>query len=112
MGHQTVSDGDGSFELIAVHYGYQWYLDIAFVVSGAALMVSAFTYSTRSSYGSVLLFVSGIMMILNMATVSNIWITFASAALHYIAVCILASTGSGYIIPRIASEYEYKTISK
>ena len=96
---------------ITGHSGYQWYLDIAFVVSGAALMVSAFTYSTRSSYGSVLLFVSGIMMILNMATVSNIWITFASAALHYIAVCILASTGSGYIIPRIASEYEYKTIS-
>jgi hypothetical protein len=48
-------------------------------------------------------------MILNMVPESDIWISFASAALYYIAVCALASTGSGYIIPRIASEYESHT---
>ena len=89
--------------------GYQWYLEIAYIVSGAALVVSAFTYSTRSSQGSMLLFVSGILMILNTVSGNNIWVNFASAALYYIAVCTLASTGSGYIIPRIASEYESHT---
>lgn len=45
-------------------------------------------------------------MILNTVLAGNIWIRFASAACYYIAVCTLASTGSGFIIPRIVSEYE------
>jgi hypothetical protein len=94
--------------LAAGHSGHQWYLEIAYIITGAALVVSAFTYSARTSRGSVLLFASGILMILNTASVSNIWVSFASAALYYIAVCALASTGSGYIIPRISSEYEIR----
>ena len=88
------------------HSGIQWYLDIAYIVSGTALMVSAFTYSARSSRGSILLFASGMVMILNTALGSNMWVSFASAALYYISVCIMASIGSGFIIPRISSEYK------
>ena len=92
--------------IVVGHSGYLRYLEIAYIVTGAALVVSAFTYSARTSRGSVLLFASGILMFLSMAPGSNIWIKFISAALYYIAVCALASTGSGYIIPRIASEFE------
>lgn len=88
------------------HSGSQRNLEIAYIVSGTALMVSAFTYSARSSHGSILLFASGILMILNTALGGNIWVSFASAAVYYIAVCIIASIGSGFIIPRIASEYK------
>ena len=88
------------------HSGLQWYLDIAYIVSGTALMVSAFTYSARSSRGSILLFASGMLMMLNTAMESNMWVSFASAALYYIAVCVMASIGSGFIIPRLAPEYK------
>ena len=88
------------------HSGSQRNLEIAYIVSGTALMVSAFTYSARSSHGSILLFASGILTILNTALGGNIWVSFASAAVYYIAVCIIASIGSGFIIPRIAPEYK------
>ena len=91
-------------KMMTFHSGYYRYLDIAYVVTGAALAVSAFTYSTRASSGSVLLLISGILRILNTEPFINIWVGVASAALYYIAVCTLAGTGSGFMIPRIASD--------
>lgn len=86
-------------------FGYMAYAAYAYVICGAALLVTSFTHSARISRGSFLLFVAGIMIIINTATGNNFLLHFVSAALHYIAVCILASTGSGFSLPTLVPEY-------
>jgi hypothetical protein len=68
-------------------------------------MVTSFTHSARISRGSFLLFTAGILIVLNTARGNNFFLHFGSAALHYIAVCMVASAGSGFTLPSIASEY-------
>ena len=85
--------------------GYLWYIEIIYMIAGAALVVTGFTHSARTARGTILLFAAGILMILNLAKGEIFAFHLVSAALHYIAVCILASTGSGVIIPRIVPEY-------
>ena len=81
------------------------YLAMAYIITGAALVVTAFTHSSRTSRGSILLFIAGILIVLNIVQESGTLMHIASAALHYIAVCMLASTGSGYILPKLYLEY-------
>ena len=85
--------------------GNLWVLEIFYLLAGTALVVTGFTHSARISRGSFLLFAAGILMILNMVQGGRFLIHLVSATLHYAAVCMLASTGSGFTIPRIASEY-------
>ena len=64
-------------------FGYLRYLAILYIVAGAALVVTAFTHSARTSRGSILLVLAGILIVLNTA----------------------ASTGSGFSLPKIMPEY-------
>ena len=86
-------------------FGYLRYLAILYIVAGAALVVTAFTHSARTSRGSILLVLAGILIVLNTARGNNFVFHFVSAGLHYFAVCVLASTGSGFSLPKIMPEY-------
>ena len=86
-------------------YGYLKYIAYMYMVSGIALVISSLTHSARISRGSFLLFVAGILMVLNTAWGNSVILHFVSAALHYIAVSIIASTGSGFTLPIIVPEY-------
>ena len=85
--------------------GYLWILEILYILAGVALVTTAFTHSARVSYGSFLLFVAGILMVLNTARGNSFLFHFIAAVLHYIAVCTLASAGSGFRLPKIVPEY-------
>ena len=86
-------------------FGYLRYLAIMYVIAGCALVVTSFTHSARTSRGSFLLFLSGILIVLDIARGSRFLFHFISAGLHYIAVSTLASTGSGFRRPRMILEY-------
>ena len=85
--------------------GYLWILEILYILAGVALVTTAFTHSARVSYGSFLLFVAGILIVLNTARGNSFLFHFIAAVLHYIAVCTLASAGSGFRLPKIVPEY-------
>ena len=86
-------------------FGYLWYLAVLYIITGTALVVTSFTHSARISRGSFLLFVAGILIVLNTAWGNNFFLHFGSAALHYIAMCIVAGAGSGFTLPTIVPEY-------
>ena len=86
-------------------YGYLFYLAALYIISGTALVVTSFTHSARISRGSFLLFTAGILIVLNTAWGNNFFLHFGSAALHYIAMCIVASAGSGFTLPTLVPEY-------
>ena len=86
-------------------FGYLRYIAILYVITGVALVVTSFTLSARTSRGSFLLFVAGILIVLNTAKVNSFVFHFVSASLHYIAVCILASTGNGFSLPRFLQDF-------
>ena len=86
-------------------FGYLWYLAVLYIITGTALVVTSFTHSARISRGSFLLFVAGILIVLNTAWGNNFFLHFGSAALHYIAMCIVAGAGSGFTLPTMVPEY-------
>lgn len=86
-------------------FGYLFYLAALYIISGTALVVTSFTHSARISRGSFLLFTAGILIVLNTAWGNNFFLHFGSAALHYIAMCIVASAGSGFTLPTLVPEY-------
>lgn len=86
-------------------FGYLKYIAILYIVSGTALVVTSFTHSARIARGSFLLFIAGILIVVNTIQGNGVLLHFVSAGLHYIAVCILASTGSGFTLPTIVPEY-------
>ena len=86
-------------------FGYLRYLAVLYMITGTALVVTSFTHSARISRGSFLLFTAGILIVLNTAWGNNFFLHFGSAALHYIAMCIVASAGSGFTLPTMVPEY-------
>ena len=90
-------------------FGYLWYLAVLYIITGTALVVTSFTHSARISRGSFLLFVAGILIVLNTAWGNNFFLHFGSAALHYIAMCTVAGAGSGFTLPMIVPEYAAET---
>lgn len=85
-------------------FGYLRVLAVLYVIAGAALIVAAFTHSVRTSQGSFLLVAAGILIVLDTALGSSFAFHLFSAALHYIALSMLASTGSGITLQGIMQE--------
>jgi hypothetical protein len=75
------------------------------MLSGSALVATSFTRSSRTSRGSLLLFVSGILLILNTARGTTFLSHLIASGLYYIAAVTLAGTGSGFARPRMIPEY-------
>ena len=85
-------------------FGYLRPLAVLYVIAGAALVVTAFTHSVRTSQGSFLLVLAGILIVLDTARGSSFAFHLVSAALHYIALSMLASTGSGFTLQGVMQE--------
>ncbi len=86
-------------------FGYLRYLAILYMLSGSALVATSFTRSARTSRGSLLLFVSGILLIVNTARGTTFLSHLIASGLYYIAAVTLAGTGSGFGRPRMIPEY-------
>jgi hypothetical protein len=85
-------------------FGHLRFLAILYVIAGAALIVAAFTHSVRTSQGSFLLVAAGILIVLDTARGSSFAFHLVSAALHYIALSMLASTGSGVTLQGVMQD--------
>ena len=85
-------------------FGHLRFLAVLYVIAGAALIVAAFTHSVRTSQGSFLLVAAGILIVLDTARGSSFAFHLFSAALHYIALSMLASTGSGVTLQGVMQE--------
>ncbi len=85
-------------------FGLLRYLAVLYVIAGAALVVSAFIHSSRTSLGSILLVTAGILIVVNTTRGNSFLLHFISSGLHYMAVCMMASTGSGYMMPKVLQE--------
>ncbi|MCR5448736.1 MAG: hypothetical protein K6F23_05005 [Solobacterium sp.] len=86
-------------------FGYLRYLAILYMLSGSALVATSFTRSSRTSRGSLLLFVSGILLIVNTARGTTFISHLIASGLYYVAAVTLAGTGSGFGRPRMIPEY-------
>ncbi len=89
-------------------FGHLRFLAVLYVIAGAALIVAAFTHSVRTSQGSFLLVAAGILIVLDTARGSSFAFHLFSAALHYIALSMLASTGSGITLQGVMQESAVK----
>ena len=81
-------------------YGHLRIVAISYILSATALVITSFTHSGRIFRGSALLFVSGIMLILNNVNGTTFISHMIASGLHYIAMLTLAGAGSRFGRPR------------
>ena len=79
-------------------------LAILYVLSSSAMVVSAFHLSSRTFRGSVLLFISGLLLIYNQANGTGGVFHMIALGVYYLAVITLASSGSGFVRARVVPE--------
>ena len=78
-------------------YGYLRAVAILYVLSSSAMVVSSFHLASRTFRGTLLLFISGLLLIYNQANSTNALFHLISLGTYYTAVITLASSGSGFI---------------
>ena len=75
-----------------------------YLISATGMAVTSFVMPRRTFRGSVLLFLSGILLIYNTVNGTTFLSHIAASGLYYIAVITLASTGNAFRKPKLVPE--------
>ena len=96
----------GTYLVLSVpgDYGYMRLLAIAYIISAFALVCSSYVFPGRTFMGSLMLVLSGVLVIINYIIGDNFITHILSVITYYNAVMSLAGSGSGYVKPKLVPE--------
>jgi hypothetical protein len=88
------------------NYGFLRYIALAYSIAASLMIVSSITLPRRLFVGSIALFAGGILLINNQTGSASFLNHFISLGVYYLAVLLIASSGTQTRLPHLVPESE------